>query len=589
MKSMMRQQMLETFSSPNHILHACIRDDDIGSLRQRLQTPNIPNLIEQRDYTFGTPLCVAVWCECLPAVRLLLGAGADPIAAISDDEILSPLLLAIRLGNKAIVQPLWAQLEDKNYANGSRSIPSCAYQAAYYGHATLVGDLLTWWDGWTDIVKEEALHAAASRWHIHVVDLMLKRLNFPLNVINKALHRAADFKPMMGDEERSGVKYNGVDYTNQELLVTRIIKAGADPNTPLRGHYVLNKVAISANLASALKALLENGADPNIPSQEDNGQTVLHILGSPVPFQYGTLDGCCLYETGICLLLEHGGSVLQADLLGNTPLHCVAFGANERIFNIYLSARPESFSIDQCLNVKNSHDETLLHWAAAGAKLDILRYLIFCGLDVNATSSTGWTPLICALAPTRESRFSGATKSLSDAIHAAQLLLFHGAKPGVSTDESWTPLHCLASHADADEEGEAAQLARLLVSQGTAVDAPATLLTKQDFGSAYSWRDQKALLHYEHAWGSEVRRLIDIGADRIGFARHGMTPLHWAASHGAVGVAKALLDLGANANAASPSGITPKQLAARAEHRRSYNATMLKERLIELLDSHNQS
>lgn len=206
--------MGNAFRSPNEILHACIRDNDVAGLRRKIESSNGKNMLDHGHPEFGTPLNVAVWCDNLAAVIILVSAGADPLAETPEEGSISPLMLAIRNGQRSILQRLWACLTPESHANGTRPILSCLHQAAVYGQASLVSDLLIWWDGWIVAVKEEALLAAVNRWHIHVVDVLLMRLIFPRNILVQALYRAAGFKFMIGEEEISDVYYDGVDYLN---------------------------------------------------------------------------------------------------------------------------------------------------------------------------------------------------------------------------------------------------------------------------------------------------------------------------------------------------------------------------------------
>lgn len=93
----------------------------------------------------------------------------------------------------------------------------------------------------------------------------------------------------------------------------------------------------------------------------------------------------------------------------------------------------------------NNHGETLLHYAAAGRNISVLRFLFESAgadFDVNGVSSSGWTPLLCALAPTGE----GSPRPVGDVAEAAQLLLSRDADATVLSGEGWPALHCLARH-----------------------------------------------------------------------------------------------------------------------------------------------
>src|SRR6478609_54842 len=93
----MNLQMQDDFMHPTEMVHACIRDNNIFKLRVLLQSHPTPDF--NRLSNWGTPLHVAVHCNSLVAVEMLLQAGADPI--IDSDieqtewgDFLTPLSLA---------------------------------------------------------------------------------------------------------------------------------------------------------------------------------------------------------------------------------------------------------------------------------------------------------------------------------------------------------------------------------------------------------------------------------------------------------------------------------------------------------------
>lgn len=63
-------------------------------------------------------------------------------------------------------------------------------------------------------------------------------------------------------------------------------------------------------------------------------------------------------------------------------------------------------------------------------------------------------------------------------------------------------------------------------------------------------------------WGSCVENAMQLAASAPEMVRRNETPLHWAAYHGAVGVASILLAHGADVTAEDDSGNTPARLAA---------------------------
>ena len=136
---------------------------------------------------------------------------------------------------------------------------------------------------------------------------------------------------MLSDEFK--VKYEGIDYLDQQLLIALLIDAGADPNSYPNNTPLIYSVAYNANLTGALKTLLEKGADPN--KTNGSGKSALHVLAEPVGIGQAKPD--LLNETAIHLLLQHKASVSHPDNAGECPLHWAAYGLDLRLFRLYLS------------------------------------------------------------------------------------------------------------------------------------------------------------------------------------------------------------------------------------------------------------
>lgn len=98
------------------------------------------------------------------------------------------------------------------------------------------------------------------------------------------------------------------------------------------------------------------------------------------------------------------------------------------IFTMYLENLP-NFD-DKCSilkDLRNEKGETLLHQAAWGKNLDVMRFLIQHGAGVNDVTKDGRTPLLFALKPS--TIFLRSVKQNKKAGEAAKLLLMHGAHP----------------------------------------------------------------------------------------------------------------------------------------------------------------
>ncbi|KAF7556952.1 hypothetical protein G7Z17_g1072 [Cylindrodendrum hubeiense] len=352
--------------------------------------------------------------------------------------------------------------------------------------------------------------------------------------------------------------YHGVEYFEQQQLIALLVDAGANPNATLDTCGLVIPAVNYIDLVGALNTLLEKGADPN--TTDEKGNSALHYLGFPVhfhkaPFKTG------LHEVGIRLLLKHKASVSHENKSGETPIHRAASGSNLRILELYLSAYP-SEERNAFIRSKNRYGETLLHFAAAGCNIDNIEYLLSDGGmqgAINDASSNGWTPFMCAFAQTAD-RFgchTRHTKGRSQIPPVARLLLSHGADPLVTTTEGWTPLHGLALFFGESISDETTQLIETLISAGADINARA-LFPVEDLSnsSRRSGYDCQIV-----GWGHQVEELIKDPSSHRMIIRSGVTPLHVAAAHGAVGVVEALLRHGANPATYDSSGASPASTA----------------------------
>lgn len=553
-----KRWLQDHFKSADEVLHACIRDGDLRQLQQLLGASRAPNINYNHSgnykYSgFGPPVHFASRCGNLEAVELLLAAGADPMLVSHGEERLTAIGYAAQKGHRDVVMRLWMFCPPEGHVNGMGPYSTCLVVAAIHGHAAVVEDLLDWWDGWPHDLKYNALIGAVQGWHLAVATLLLNRASFQLPTLQEALQSAT--YPRYLTSYRDEDKCDDLDYLNQQLLVEMLIDAGADPN---HSHHppLIYTVAGDANLTGVLKTLLEKGADPN--KTTTSGHSALHVLAEPVgrgrPFQIrGPAQPRFLNETAIRLLLQHKASVSQPDDAGECPLHWAAFGLDLRLFRLYLSSRPDQGQ-DALLQLTNHNGETLLHFAAAGCHVEVIEFLIAQGLNINAKSSNGWAPLMCALVPIN--RRSGLVTSPTESMRAAQCLLSHGADASITTDEGWTPLHGLSLHRYDDVSGKAEDLTKNLISRGVSPEARARLLSPDS-------KNTVPLLGLP--WGYRLRDTMARPQTKKMIIRPVLTPIYWAAERGAIGVIKALLAHGVDVSLMDEDGISPARMAAESK------------------------
>jgi ankyrin repeat protein/L-ascorbate metabolism protein UlaG (beta-lactamase superfamily) len=253
------------------------------------------------------------------------------------------------------------------------------------------------------------------------------------------------------------------------------------------------------------------------------------------------------------------------------------------------------------LNAKGHNEKAPIHWAAQGGHLELVKYLIAKGANINELNIQKETPLVYAaegghLKLAKLLIAKGASVNLKTTLDAApinyalwagrtemvKLLLKKGSEFKLSRGEGFTLLHEAAG-------GESAEIVALLLKKGMATDL------KTGFGATP--------LHYAVLNGrpETISLLIKKGADvnavsqngwwPLGLAAargnlqkvaillaagakpdirdqdSGLTILHVAAAKGYGKICAMLIEKGADVNAKDPDGKTPLYYADRYQHR----------------------
>ncbi len=207
-------------------------------------------------------------------------------------------------------------------------------------------------------------------------------------------------------------------------------------------------------------------------------------------------------------LLAAGADANARAADGSTPMVYAAHFGDADSVQALLGAKGDP-------NLTNRYGVGPMHEAALRADAGLLRMLIDAGADVDLALPQGETPLMLA------SRTSG--------VDAIALLIEHGAK--VNVVEQWqgqTPL----MYAAANDRGE---VAAALIAAGADVNARTPINDLPERKPA-------------------VRYFVEIPSA-------GLTPVMFAARHGAVSALRALIEGGADLNAKTPEGFSAVVIA----------------------------
>lgn len=216
----------------------------------------------------------------------------------------------------------------------------------------------------------------------------------------------------------------------------------------------------------------------------------------------------------------------------------------------------------------------LMYAVRYGLPAEVAQSLICRGSEVNATTTTGRTPLMYAAALSDEEPEAAALLGI---------LLEAGAAVNAIAADEWTPL-MLAAHtgqlgalstlinkgADVQARNNRGESALLLAAARNRIEYVRTLLAAGADLESVDYDGSTALILIARAANAEhesdytptLRLLLEAGADAKAANFNGWTPLMFAARNGTEEIARTLLAAGAEVNARDANGMTSLLFAA---------------------------
>ena len=276
---------------------------------------------------------------------------------------------------------------------------------------------------------------------------------------------------------------------------------GKTPTVPLTGPSFL-EAAESGNVPQLL-AHINRGVNINQTSPPGHlSQTALHLAATS-----GHLKA-------VIVLCESGAAINTPDFSGDTPLVGAVDAGHISIVDYLVKHGAEFNQVTD-----NPLSPTVLHLAVRSGRFEIAKVLLDAGADLNARSSSGYTPLMWAIE-------GGHPEIVS-------YLLDCGAKVTVRTSFGVTPIH---------EVVRAGEYRKQLSNDSLSRDA---------------LREIKLTV---------AKMLVAHGADASARDATGNTPLHLAVCgddpHIYLPLVDYLVSQGADVNALSNSGVTPLDLTS---------------------------
>ncbi|XP_024889728.1 ankyrin-3-like [Temnothorax curvispinosus] len=273
--------------------------------------------------------------------------------------------------------------------------------------------------------------------------------------------------------------------------------------------------------------LLQNYEEIDINAKGNNDWTILHIAS-----QRNNLE---MVEY---LVDDKGSDVNVKIAFGLKPIHIAAREGCKDTLEFFIS---KGLSIKFINNKLDADNWTLLHYAASKGQLEVAKYLIAQGVDVNAKDVNRFTPMHIA-----------AKLGYKDFI---QILLKNGAVYNAVDHTCKKPLKMSNDENVINLLESTEKLFEAVKRNGSSdvenyIKAGAVVNAKNVNGTS---------LHYA-AWkgyNSIVNILLQNKADSNAVGKKGYTPLHYAAKFSHLEIVKLLLSNGAVYNAVSDGGKTP--------------------------------
>lgn len=332
------------------------------------------------DSSVGEPIHVAASYGLTALVERLLERGVN--VSSTNKEGMTALHLAATTQEPRMVELLLKHGADANAKDAYATTPLYRVASKLNGNAK-IAELLLDNGATTEGIPDSCspLHSACLNGNLEVFRLLiahkadvtakdyrgesplhcaLKRIDPPSELIEELIKHGADVN---GQDNSSQAPLDLAAQSGSAKIVSILLNSGADINDDdVFGRTALHSAAADGNL-EIVKLLVERGANLNLCDRQGISTLALAVRYS------GNLDVARYLLQKLAAQGDKNSYITAVDIRGQTVLHAAAAGGNLGIVKLLIEEGAD-------LGLRDKKGNSALSWAVQGGSMDIVQYLL---------------------------------------------------------------------------------------------------------------------------------------------------------------------------------------------------------------------